>query len=275
MVDKKNILYLFQGQAENLEKYYSVFNRSDVDVLFLSYDKEIEGAIYLPNSTWAEGRNKLLEEALKISEYEYYVFCDDDVEFKKGSFEIFEDNLRKYNPLVAVPIVPRSKHAVVKVLSQSFQSFLFNDEQMIAFHVKAVKDRVVIPYYLQFDSMHWWATCQIQEILIQTFYPYDSIQFNTVEIDNKYHDRYKSNETNENNFRIKIREWLDDQFVSGYTDIIERHKRHNMKTLFMIIFRSMVYYIKAIVFSRNLALRNRLCKSKLRDKSVIRDRFYS
>lgn len=269
----KNILYLLQGQAENLEKYFCQLNRSDIDALYLTYDYEIDEAIFLPNSTWAEGRNKLLEEAIKLSAYKYYIFCDDDVEFKEGGFKKFEDNLLKYNPLVAVPIVPRSKHTVIKALDGTFQSFLFNDEQMIAFHEKVVKDRVVIPYYLQFDSLHWWATCQIQEILIQTFYPYDSIQFNDVEIDNKFHDRYKSNETNENDFRLKIREWLDDQFVAGYTDIVERHKRHNLKTLLKIVYRSIGYYIRTIIFRRNTVLRDKSWKGKLKESSVIRDRF--
>ena len=64
---KKYILYLVQGQANLVQSYLDLYGRVSSDAIYLTYDKPMEGAIYFPNSTWSEGRNRLLKESLHIA----------------------------------------------------------------------------------------------------------------------------------------------------------------------------------------------------------------
>jgi hypothetical protein len=49
----KDFVYLVQGQAELVRNYFPLRQRADVDVLLLTYDREIDEAIFLPQSSWA------------------------------------------------------------------------------------------------------------------------------------------------------------------------------------------------------------------------------
>jgi len=68
----KNIVYLVQGESYLVKEYYHLQERDNADAIFLTYDRQIDGAVYFPNSTWTEGRNKLLAAARKKGEYLYF-----------------------------------------------------------------------------------------------------------------------------------------------------------------------------------------------------------
>ena len=100
----KNFIYLIQGKSELISSYFIELQaRADADAIFLTYDKPLEIAIFFPNSTWAQGRNKLLSEALKTAkDYLYYIFLDDDITFETGNWDFFEKQLLKYHPAIAI-----------------------------------------------------------------------------------------------------------------------------------------------------------------------------
>ncbi len=162
----KNFLYLVQGQSELVKNYLHLADRDSADAVFLTYDKPIEEALYFPNSTWAQGRNKMLEIALTKEDYLYYIFCDDDIT--------------------------------------------------------------------------WWASCEIQQILIQNFYFADSIQFNKIYISNECRLRYPNSDAGINMFEKHIRDWLAKQFIGSYKDISKSVKRN----LLIILWRTFSFFIR-------------------------------
>jgi hypothetical protein len=235
----KNFIYLFQGQSDLIEKYMHLAGREDADAIFLTYDRPIAGAIFFPNSTWAQGRNKLLTTALNREEgYTYYIFCDDDIAFKKGDWKEFEKQLIKYSPSIAVPVCEKTEKTIIKGIK--CQSFLFNDEQLIAFHHTVAKDGIILPYQEQFDDVHWWASCDVQQILIQTFYRFDSVQFNDIIVSNDCSTRYPWQAEGSKVYPKQIRAWLAAQFLRSYRDIRLPSKRN----LPSILWRTFIFYLR-------------------------------
>lgn len=209
-------IYLVQGQKELVGKCLELDERAHADAIFLTYDESLDGAIYYPDSTWAEGRNRLLEAALEKGEYLYYIFCDDDIAFKKGSWSLLEENLLKYLPAIAVPVFPRTRLNILKFPRLEGQPFFVNDEQLLAFHRDVVHDRLTLPYQTQFDKINWWVSCEIQQILIQNFYPNGAIQFNRIQVENTCKERYNHKHDNDKSFRKIVQQWLGKQFKIDY-----------------------------------------------------------
>lgn len=212
----KSFIYLVQGEKKLVQNYLELSRRPRADAIYLTYDEPLDGAIFYPDSTWAQGRNKLLDAALQAGEYLYYVFCDDDIAFKRGSWQDFEECLLTSIPAVGVPIVPRTVLTRLKFPKISYQPFFINDEQLIAFHKDVVKDQLVVPYVTQYDDINWWISCEIQQILIQNFYPLYAIQFNDIQIQNTCRERYQSNHGNDKDFRTTVKQWIKDQLREPY-----------------------------------------------------------
>ncbi|MGB1249200.1 MAG: hypothetical protein ACPG8W_01095 [Candidatus Promineifilaceae bacterium] len=213
----KPFIYLVQGQAKLVQAYLSLKERADT--LFLTYDEPLDGAIFFPNSTWAEGRNHLLEIARSRGAYRYTIFCDDDIQFLRGGWALFERALLRYEPAVGVPIfTPKTVKTPLRGLP--YQPFLINDEQLMAFHHTVVADNILLPYQTQFDNIHWWASCRIQEVLTQNFYTPNAIQFNHIHVLNTERTRYPHDAPAVAQFRTRVHTWLTKQFVGGaYIDI--------------------------------------------------------
>lgn len=212
----KQFLYLVQGQADLVREYHHLKQRKNADVIFLTYDKPLEDAIFFPNSTWAEGRNQQLSEALNRGSYEYYIYCDDDISFESGSWTQFENNLLRFKPGIAVPIFPKTVNSALKFPHLQVQPFFINDEQLIAFHREVVNDRIVVPYQTRFDQMNWWVSCEIQQLLIQNFYYFDAWQFNEIRIENTCKKRYTGQFEHSASFRDTVNEWLQTEFKGSY-----------------------------------------------------------
>lgn len=191
----KPFLYLIQGTATNVVKYKFLYNLES-DVIVLTYDKEISQNefpsiinIFLPKSTWAEGRNAQLNYAKKLNNnYEYYIFLDDDVEFKNGSFKQFQNKLLKHKPAIGIPlldIIKNSNRYLKDVLIQHPISF---DQAIQAFHKIVIDDGIVLPYVTNFDEMSWWYSCEINTYLTFSNYLGKIIQFNDLLVENKGHN---------------------------------------------------------------------------------------
>lgn len=207
---------MVQGCADLVNQYLHLADRDNADALFLTYDKSIKEALFLPNSTWTQGRNKLLEIALtqgKKEGYIYYILCDDDIAFKKGGWDEFEQQLMTIKPAIAVPVVPRTQITVLKFLK--YQPFLVNDEQLMAFHHQVTSDGIVLPYQTQFDDIHWFVGCRIQERIIQTLYRGNAVQFNNIQITNECRGRYYHFFSGHIRWGGRAKEWLVSQFGGG------------------------------------------------------------
>ena len=235
----KDFVYLVQGESKLVKNYFRLKKRENADVLFLTYDEKLPGCLYFPDSTWAEGRNYLLKCAEENSDYLYFIFCDDDINFLSGSWDCFEKLLLKYKPGVAVPVVTRLKHTVLS-FDAEFQSFKTNDEPLMAFHKNVVHERILLPYVTKFDKYSWWGSCIIQQILIQTYYNKCAVQFNGVVIDNEEHGRYEIEGYGVKLHQNIVRSWLREK-LENYKDISLRKSR------IVIFYRTMVMYFSYLV----------------------------
>lgn len=213
-------VYLVQGQAKNVKRFFPLIKRTHSTALLLTYDEPLEGAIYYPNSTWAEGRNHLLSQALQLeNDFEYFIFVDDDTDFYLGGWDEWEQGLEAFKPQVAVPVVDRTTPSLLPYPLFKVQSFFYNDEQLMAFHRDVVKEGVLLPYNTNFDKIHWWATCRLQQILIQNLYATQSLQFNFIRVANLEHLRYQVQSNSDESYKDLVLEWVRDTYGQDFIDV--------------------------------------------------------
>ena len=210
-------IYLVQGEADRVQTYFHLAERQDCKAFFLSYDNPLDGCTYLPDSTWAEGRNSLLTQT-DSEAYDYLIFLDDDVELRQGSWTDFEQALAKYQPAVGVPLVSKVKRSPIIKDGKAweYQNFMINDEQCLAIHHSVVQDELLVPYVTKFDKLSWWAACEIQQMLIQTLYSRHAIQFNNIVVENLIHGRH---DTTDATYKTQIRTWLAEQLAVPLTEV--------------------------------------------------------
>jgi hypothetical protein len=215
----KKFLYLVHGQDTLVRNYDFLGERPNADLIQSTYNASAAGAHYFPGSTWAEGRNGLLEKAMELDEeYDYYIFMDDDVEFQKGGYDELEKQLLKLKPAVAIPVfVPKTTHTVLSLGTsyfragyfplKSYQVSKFGDGQVMAFHKDVLADRLLMPLINRFDEISWWYTSSTQQILMHNLYPQSALQLNSVAVTNESHREYTRN-----SYKEKQDAWLKEQF---------------------------------------------------------------
>ncbi|MBU3019372.1 hypothetical protein KO519_16955 [Paraglaciecola agarilytica] len=235
-------VYLVQGQADRIVGYFHLNERKNAYALFLSYDIRIDGALYFPDSTWAEGRNLLLEKAKeKFNGVTYYIFVDDDTEFYLGNWSKLESELQQYKPLLAVPVFDRTAKKILPYPLFPIQRFSFHDEQLLAIDSKVIEEGIVTPYQTQFDDLHWWATCRLQQILIHHFYSKNAIQLNSVRVANLQHDRYLIKNHSDEHYREEVLQYCRLKYGNSVKDIDKNISR------FLLFIKTLRY----IFFSKN------------------------
>ena len=152
------------------------------DILVLSYKQtcndtppaHVEYILASSPTSWNEGRNLLLEVAMRRSEkYLYYIFMDDDINLKNklpekavNPWRTFENFLRRVEP--AVGAVDTNENNWVRRTYEArklqgcglrepqiyIPAALFYDAAFNAFHYQAVD--YILPYPLDFDDFSWW-----------------------------------------------------------------------------------------------------------------------
>ena len=224
-MNNQKFIYLIQGESRLISNFSALMSRKDIDVIYQTYDKPVENAIYFQGSTWGEGRNALLEKALESQKkYEYYIFLDDDVRFVTGDFERFEKQLIKYEPTVAVPVFEKKTRNCVlglhlsffkpsKIIFEEYQVCKLADGQFLAFHKDVVFDRLVMPLQTKFDSVSWWCTSSVQQLLILNLYRNSFLQFNNVVVANDEHRKYVKKP-----FDTIQHAWFEKQFIHPIKD---------------------------------------------------------
>lgn len=194
-MQKIAVIYLVQGRASLVAKFCKHLPLES-NVIALTWDEPLKhGAtnwinqpIFFPNSTWAEGRNFLLQTALKKYEkFDYLIFCDDDAEFEKNALEEFEKFLIRFKPAIGLPLSDSIKKQLINS-DQECDTAIRHDQIVQAFSFKVVNERIVLPYDLSFDKDSWHLTCELNQYLIQKFYFKETLTFNRVLVLNTHHE---------------------------------------------------------------------------------------
>ncbi|NVD05386.1 hypothetical protein FCU94_00435 [Vibrio sp. JPW-9-11-11] len=244
----KKFVYLVQGRSSNVDVFFS-WESEDADIIILTWDKEKEGCIFYPNSTWATGRNRLLSEALERDDYMYFIFMDEDVDFTLGSHKDLERCLIEYQPLIGAPVQFKSsrlQHIIdnIPLLSRNKVQYQYHiDEQLQAFHRDALKEELLLPYRTTYDDVCWWYNTELLQYIIRDKYHSSSLQFNNIEIINEQHIDYPQSydletanniidmEVGPGNYRRRLIEvgmgkhgWLMSKFIILYHLICEYWK---------------------------------------------------
>ena len=87
--NSSDFVYLVQGRSDLTELFLTKIGEVQ-SIMVATWDKEISTVglqhcqfFYIPNTTWAEGRNFLFQKAMQTyPNARYYIFCDEDVEFE-------------------------------------------------------------------------------------------------------------------------------------------------------------------------------------------------
>lgn len=195
----KPFVYLIQSEAEM--PYPDLPDeRNDIILLTWKTPSARKGAIFYPNSTWNEGRNRLLKEALsrKNADYLYYIFLDGDCIVKEDAdlaralnaplcgnpFRTFERYLLEWEPAVGYTRYSWQYYEPGAEVNLGYNfDALFN-----AFHKEAVS--FLLPYYTGFDAESWLYSQHILNHLTALVYHCHRIQFNVVTTKNATRKSY-------------------------------------------------------------------------------------
>jgi hypothetical protein len=189
-----NFIYLIQGSISELERSIKLLP-AGAKAMLLTYEdtenaniEKFELIKYL-DSTWAEGRNFLLERVvLQNEDYDYVVFMDGDVAFSEGSFIEFESLISQYKPKLGIPLsdqILKSHRFNPKAKAQ--KQFMF-DQIVQAYSRDVVENRISIPYDPTYDAESWWYACEINQYLSYREIKDQIIQFNSIKIINTHHE---------------------------------------------------------------------------------------
>ena len=191
----KKFVYLIQS-ADHMP--YKDLPGTDNDIILLTWKKpaDAEGALYYPDSSWNEGRNRLLLEALQRGGddgYLYYIFLDDDCvigedrDFAKqmgvpltgNPFRTFERFLLEWEPAIGYTRYDWQYSEPSQVVNGGYNfDAIFN-----AFHRETLC--LLLPYYTGYDTESWLYSQLLINHLAAVFYNPYRLQFNAVTTANR------------------------------------------------------------------------------------------
>ncbi len=184
----KSFVYLIQSESD---MSYCDLPDEHNDIILLTWKEPSDrnGAIFYPQSTWNEGRNRLLKEALfRNAEYLYYIFLDGDCIVKEDAelartlnvplcgnpFRTFEKYLLEWEPAVGY-----SRYSWQYDEPGSEVNLGYNFDALFnAFHREAIA--FLLPYYTGFDCESWLYSQHILNHLTALLYNSHRIQFNVI-----------------------------------------------------------------------------------------------
>jgi len=177
--------YMVQSEGALPASFHEVRADPDVALFHLTFRDEAPDAIFLPGSTWTEGRNRLLEQARASgSAFDYFIFSDDDVGFAAGSWKGFQADLEAHRPAIGVPAFYDPDgcpdvHAVYDF-----------DAIVTAFHRDVIEDGLVLPYIADFDADSWWLSQYFVIHLANALYPNGVVKLPRTAVTNIQHRAY-------------------------------------------------------------------------------------
>ena len=225
----KKFVYLIQS-ADHMP--YGDLPGPDNDIILLTWKSpaDFAGAVYYPDSSWNEGRNRLLQEALLRGGgegYLYYIFLDDDclisedrdfarrmgITLTGNPFRTFERFLVEWEPAIGYTRYDWQHFEPGQAVNGGYNfDAIFN-----AFHREALS--LLMPYYTGYDTESWLYSQLLINHLAAVFYNPHRLQFNAVTTANR---RLKG-------YRCRKKYWsipttfLVNAFKSDWVDRINRH----------------------------------------------------
>jgi hypothetical protein len=181
---------------------------NDIILLTWKIPSKTPNSLFFPGSSWNEGRNRLLSEALSRAKksgtnYLYYIFLDEDcgimedkalaqklnVRLTGNPFRTFEKYLLEWKPAVGYTRYAWQFYEKGKEINIGYNiDAIFN-----AFHHETLS--FLLPYYTGFDSESWLYSQHIINHLMAILYNPYRIQFNVITTQNrtrrKYHQHQK------------------------------------------------------------------------------------
>lgn len=129
--------------------------------------------MYHPNTTWGEGRNKLLSYT-KNKNYDYYIFLDDDLRFDvKKQIPILEKDLTENNIKIAYPR-RQDRYGNNEKFSKQHNC----DASFSIFHKSIV--RKLLPYYNAYQNDSWHYSQAILNMIQNIVYQDITVQYNDI-----------------------------------------------------------------------------------------------
>ncbi len=201
MIYESEFIFLVQGRESEL-KSFTTLKTPNSKVITLSWDTNQNGITpydhhyFLPNSTWAEGRNFLLTKAINLySDYKYLIFLDGDMYLQAGKIEEFLNFLKTYEPVLGLPLSTQIKDSNRYLPESEVQTQTSFDQIMQAYSRRAVEDRICLPYITDLDHLSWWYSCELNQYLTTKYYERETLQFNNFIIENTHHPAKDVEET--------------------------------------------------------------------------------
>ena len=130
---------------------------------------------------------------------------------------------------MTVPVVPRTRATVLPRLRS--QSFLLNDQQVVAVRRELVDQALLVPWVTRFDDVDWWASCELEQLVIQNHYRHGAVQLNDVEVINEIHHRYPATHEGRRDYPALIREWFAPRVRGRLVDFRRPSRRYVPITL--------------------------------------------
>lgn len=183
-------VYLVQGAAARLRKLPLP---PDATVYALVYDEDVafdfaKQTIFDPRCSFAAGRNQLGDVALAAeSDADYFIFCDDDIEFSSGSFVEFQGFVERTRPKMATPLSQKTRATDAVNYDVEIQPAIVLDEQLVAIHRSVAGTDGVWPLTTEFDDISWWLPCQIFEYIALRTFGRHFHQYNKIVVENNTH----------------------------------------------------------------------------------------
>jgi hypothetical protein len=211
-LSKSRFAYLIQAEDVSAARRWlaivkSASSAGDVFILCWKQPCRVllnEGAskvLYVPHSTWSQGRNSLFSAAQSVvpNPYQYYIALDEDVTLRcermlgEASSDwaclyLFQAFLLEHQPPVAhlnTPFVPSLSGNVNS--SHPARRTLQLDACFVAIHHAAME--MLIPYETRLDAISWWSSQVVFNQRILCFKGY-VLGHNWIVVDNPSH-RYR------------------------------------------------------------------------------------
>lgn len=184
--------YLAQGRAQEIDVLARLLDGRHF--ISLTWDKPREGSLFLPKSSWSEGRRAMCREALTQATHDYIVFMDGDAITTPAELDVFEQTVATLKPAVAVPRVPKTERYAKKMGNRPWVLAYDSDEQFQCFDARILRDHLKgSPYVSAYDTVSWWYPCVLNQKLIRKHYWRSFIQVNGIIVGNDSHGSYPNN----------------------------------------------------------------------------------
>ena len=192
LLKHKPYVYLIQGTSRNaIPNLEETINS---DIFFLTFYQKT-GNIFLPKSTFNEGRNALLRHALAMEQtpgYEYFIFVDDDVDLvtvkeaeyfwkedmEENPWRRFEQFLQKFAPSVGFAQYSQWRQVPESEMYGPVSITTTSDESMMAYQRDTLN--ILLPTVEALDKLSFWNGAVVKYFLIKVFYSQSSLQCNSL-----------------------------------------------------------------------------------------------